>query len=203
MVYQSPCNFGETDDVKGTFCGLTQPDGAKVLWQLKNGRTLTPNTGPSSGQGGTGTQCGSDNKTIAYSTRFSGWYAHVISDGNKGNAELITPWLTYNETKNCMMYIAWNLNGVDVDNITFTFERLFVTPVGYQIKTVRTFTRRNNRGDVWIRTTFTVRTILGGQKYVPFRVRIGGGVNGKPYGDLAIDTITFGACPGSGQICNL
>ena len=53
--YTAPCDFGGHSALQGTFCSYTQLPEAAVSWTLKNGRTLTPNTGPSSGQGGSGT----------------------------------------------------------------------------------------------------------------------------------------------------
>ena len=124
----------------------------------------------------------------------------MVSDGNNGSAELITPWLTYNATQNCRISVYYTLNGVDVDYVIFIFERLYLTPVGHEVGFVRKFTRRNNRGNVWINAVFPVDTILGGQRFLPFRLRISGGVNGKPYGDVAVDSISFSPCPNTGEL---
>ena len=131
---------------------------------------------------------------------YIGWYAFVESNGNTGTAELISPWLTYNETYNCRLYGYYYMYGADVQNLSLTVERLRVTSYGYQVygkQLLGIYT--GNLGDNWYQVTATLRSVLGGQLYTPFRIRIGAGVNGKPYGDIAIDSISFGPCPGTGQ----
>ena len=128
-----------------------------------------------------------------------GWYAFV-SSGSNGVAELISPWLTYNENYTCRLYVSRHMYGVDVQNLTFTYERIKWTPFGYEIYNTRRFrTFRGNRGDRWIRSTSTLPSYLGGQLQVPFRIRIAASVVDRPFGEIAIDTIEFGACPGTGK----
>ena len=90
--------------------------------------------------------------------------------------------------------------GVDVQNLTFSVERLRVTPVGYEsygLTTVATYT--GNLGDIWRRAVLNVRSAVGAGVDDQFRMRIAAGTNGDAYGDVAIDSISFGACPGTGD----
>lgn len=114
---------------------------------------------------------------------------------------MITPWLTYNETYNCRMYVYYYMYGADVQNLTVTVERLKVTSVGYQTydkQVANTYT--GNLGDNWRRAVVNLRSLVGAQGYVPFRLRIAAAANGKPYGDVAIDSISFGPCPGTSKL---
>lgn len=204
-MYTANCDFGAVTSYTGGFCGYIQPPRASETWQLKNGRTLSPDTGPRSGYGGQGVAVFQSKTQVTYRKSLMcvvyvlGWYAYV-SSGTNGKAELISPWLTYNDSYNCRLYVARHMYGVDVQNLTFTFERIKWTPVGYEIYNTKTFrTFLGNRGDRWIRATSTLPFYLGGQRQAPFRIRFAASVINRPYGEIAIDSIQFGACPGTGN----
>lgn len=182
-VMPTDCTFGVGST--GTFCDWKQPVSPAVFWETKHGQSVTPDTGPDGGYGGTGR------------------YALVTSSGQTGAAMMMGPWMTYNASKNAQLTIAYNMYGKDVVNLTVGYEMMLydntVGLVPQPIVPLQTY--QGDQGQGWNVMTIDLAAAIGGKRcgggMIIFRIHITAFVDGSDLGDIAIDSIMFSSKPAS------